>query len=155
MKVVRVAVDAALDLAHSIFIAHGASEQTAAVVAEHLVGNDCAGVSSHGIHRVVQYTDDIRSGLLHPAAVPVVKTMAPTRLHVEGGGGFGQVGAMVAVEAAAQAVATGGTVFVTVRARTPSGSSSRSWGPTGSACRRTGVPCTWPRRPPEGCGPGT
>ena len=98
---VRVRADAALALARDIFIAHGACEQNAAAVAEHLVGNDCLGISSHGLHRVVQYTDDIRSGLLCPAAMPTVRTIAPTRLQVEGGGTFGVVGAMAGVDAAA------------------------------------------------------
>lgn len=113
--VVRLGVDAALDLARSIFIAHGASEQNAALVAEHLVTCDLVGISSHGLHRIVQYTDDIRSGLLRPAAVPEVRTLAPTRLQVEGRGTFGAVGAMAAVDAAAEAAAAHGTAFVTVR----------------------------------------
>ena len=115
MKVVRLAVDSALDLARSIFVAHGATEHNAAVVADHLVGNDCVGVSSHGLHRVVQYTDDIRSGLLSPAAVPTVRTITPTRLQVEGAAAFGAVGAMAAVDAAADAAAAHGMAFVTVR----------------------------------------
>ena len=113
--IVRVRADAALALARDIFIAHGACEQNAAAVAEHLVGNDCLGISSHGLHRVVQYTDDIRSGLLRPAAVPTVRTIAPTRLQVEGGGTFGVVGAMAGVNAAADLVAAVGIAFVTVR----------------------------------------
>ena len=113
--IVRVRADAALTLARDIFVAHGASEQNAAAVAEHLVGNDCLGIPSHGLHRVVQYTDDIRSGLLHPAAVPTVKTIAPARLQVEGRGAFGVVGAMAGVDAAAGMVAESGIAFVTVR----------------------------------------
>ncbi len=115
MNVVRVAVDAALDFARSIFIAHGASADNAAAVAEHLVCSDCLGIPSHGLHRIVWYTDDIRSGLLHPAAVPAVRTIGPTRLQVEGRGTFGAVGAMAAVDVAAEAVAAHGTAFVTVR----------------------------------------
>ncbi len=113
--IVRFRADAALALARDIFIAHGACWQNAAAVAEHLVGNDCLGVPSHGLHRVVQYTDDIRSGLLRPAAVPTVRAIAPTRTQVEGGGTFGVVGAMAAVDAAADLVAALGIAFVTVR----------------------------------------
>ena len=115
MSTVLVAVDAALDLARSIFIAHGASERNAAVVAEHLVRNDRVGVSSHGLHRIVQYTDDIRSGLLRPDAVPAVRVITPTRLQVEGRGTFGTVGAMAAVDAAVDVAAAHGMAFVTVR----------------------------------------
>lgn len=115
MVIVRVAVDAALDFARDIFLAHGASEHNAAVVAEHLVDCDLLGIASHGLHRIVQYTDDIRSGLLRPAAVPTVRTIAPTRLQVEGCGTFGPVGIMAAVDAAAEAASAHGTAFVTVR----------------------------------------
>ena len=115
MSTVRIAADAAIELARCIFLAHGASDRNARLVAEHLVTSDLMGVSSHGLNRVVQYTSEIAGGLLHPAAVPAVTTLAPTRRQIDGGSGFGQVACTLAVEVAAEAVATYGTAFVTVR----------------------------------------
>ena len=115
MSAVRVAADAATELARRIFVAHGASDRNARIVAEHLVTSDLMGVSSHGLNRVVQYTDEIASGLLRPDAVPALTAMMPTRLQIDGDSGFGQVACMAAVEAAAEAAVTCGTAFVTVR----------------------------------------
>ena len=115
MSTVRLAAEAAIELALRIFVAHGASDHNARIVAEHLVTSDLMGVSSHGLNRVVQYTGEIASGLLQPDAAPVVSTLAPTRLQIDGRSGFGQVACTAAVEAAAGVVATYGTAFVTVR----------------------------------------
>ena len=115
MNTVRIAADAATELARQIFVAHGASNRNARIVAEHLVTSDLMGVPSHGLNRVVQYTSEIAGGLLRPAATPAVTTLAPTRLQIDGGSGFGQVACMAAVDVAAKAVAEYGTAFVTVR----------------------------------------
>ena len=115
MSTVRIAAESATELAWQVFVARGAPDRHARIVAEHLVTSDLMGVSSHGLNRVVQYTSEIADGLLRPAADPAVTTLAPTRLLIDGGCGFGQVACTAAVEVAAEAVATYGTAFVTVR----------------------------------------
>ena len=115
MSTVRLAAGAATELARSIFVAHGASDRNARIVAEHLVTCDLMGVSSHGLNRVVQYTGEIADGLLHPTAVPTVRRLGPTRLLIDGGSGFGQVACSVAVDVAVETVAAHGTAFVAVR----------------------------------------
>lgn len=115
MSVVRIEAGAARELAREIFVAHGASAHNAAIVADHLVQSDLMGVPSHGLNRVVQYTDEIAGGLLRPDATPVVDAITPTRFQVTDGSGFGQVACTAAVEVAAEAAAAHGTAFVTVR----------------------------------------
>ena len=115
VSVVRIEAVAARELAREIFIACGAPARHAVIVADHLVQSDLMGVPSHGLNRVVQYTGEIDSGLLRPGADPAVSTLAPTRLQVDGGSGFGQVACTAAVEVAAEVVAEYGTAFVGVR----------------------------------------
>ena len=100
MNTIRIAAEAATELARQIFVAHGASNRNARIVAEHLVTSDLMGVPSHGLNRVVQYTSEIAGGLLRPAATPAVTTLAPARLQIDGGSGFGQVACMAAVDVA-------------------------------------------------------
>ena len=115
LSAVRIAADAATELARRIFVVYGAPDRDARIVSEHLVTCDLMGVHSHGLNRVVQYTGEIASGLLQPAAVPAVRRLGPTCLLIDGGSGFGQVACTAAVEVAAEAVAAHGTAFVAVR----------------------------------------
>jgi uncharacterized oxidoreductase len=102
-------------LAASLFVAHGASGENAAAVADHLVESDLGAVHSHGLIRVPQYIREIKEGELDPAATPLVESEAGARVSLDGRRAFGQVAATAAVDAAGEAVRAAGVAVVTVR----------------------------------------
>ena len=89
-------------LSREIFVACGAPENIAEVVAESLVTTNLFGHDSHGVLRVKQYVGMIRDGMIQPAAQPSVKKRFGATAMIIGGYGFGQVGARFAADLAAQ-----------------------------------------------------
>ena len=87
------------DVAAAMLRHAGASPEHAAIVIDHLVTAERMGLASHGLMRVPQYLDEIRSGVIDPAAEPAFERTAPGRLSVDGRRGFGQVVGMRMVEA--------------------------------------------------------
>lgn len=77
----------------------GAPPEQAALVIDHLLTAERMGLRSHGIMRVPQYLEEIRGGLIDPAAEPEIVRSAPALLRVEGRRGFGQVVGARMVEA--------------------------------------------------------
>lgn len=82
-----------------ILIAHGASVGNAATQARILVEGDLRGQHSHGIQRLPVLVGRIRSGVLDPAAAPVVTRSAASVVVVDGAHGFGPVAGFAAVDA--------------------------------------------------------
>jgi uncharacterized oxidoreductase len=78
-------------LARDIFAARGVPDDDAAWIARLLVRANLRGHDSHGVIRVPQYVDALKSGTLNarPAMRLVVDT--PTVAILDGDGGFGQV----------------------------------------------------------------
>lgn len=83
-----------------IFEAMGAAPRHAALVAELLVKSELSGYGSHGVGRVRQYVNSIKSGILDPVAVPEVVLDRPAAARVDGKRAFGQVVAQAAMETA-------------------------------------------------------
>lgn len=79
------------ELTSEIFRAAGTPEDVAAVVAESLVEADLTGHDSHGVIRIVEYLNQIRTGHLDPKAKPEVVRETLTTLLVDGHWAFGQV----------------------------------------------------------------
>lgn len=113
----RVTVDevTAVDLVTSILTSAGATPSGAETVARHLVESDRVGIESHGLSRVAQYVTEIANGALEPAAEPTIERVSPTRVLVDGGGGFGQVACARAVTLVAHDVDRFGTGVASVR----------------------------------------
>ena len=88
------------EISRRIFLAWGASEETADCVARSLVGSDLAGVSSHGVIRVADYVSHVKSGWVRPEGRPEVARETATTAIVEGHYGFGQPAAHLALDAA-------------------------------------------------------
>jgi uncharacterized oxidoreductase len=90
-------------LAHAtgaLFAELGVPAAEAAIVADHLVDAELAGVNSHGILRVAQYVEAIERGEIVPSArLSVVKETLAT-VALDGNHGFGQVMARGAMEMA-------------------------------------------------------
>jgi uncharacterized oxidoreductase len=86
-------------IGRALFECAGAPRRHAEIVMDHLVTSSAMHLHSHGIIRVPQYLEEIRSGIIDPAAEPKIEKTAASRLSVEGRRGFGQVVGMEMVEA--------------------------------------------------------
>ncbi len=84
----------------AIFNAMGATPEHSALVAGLLVKSELSGYGSHGVGRVRQYVNGIKSGILDPVAVPEVVMDRPSVARVDGKRAFGQVVARKAMETA-------------------------------------------------------
>ncbi len=87
------------DLVEKIFVAAGADDGNAKVVADHLVLASLSGVDTHGVLKVPGYIENIRKGEIVPAAKPEVLSEGPTRVLVKGNWTFGHVAAAFAMRA--------------------------------------------------------
>jgi uncharacterized oxidoreductase len=82
-----------IEFIERIFVAAGAPEDIANLVAASLVGSDLVGHDSHGSVRVRQYLDAIRRGDLDPTARPTIVHEQGAAVTVDAQRGFGQVAA--------------------------------------------------------------
>jgi len=86
------------ELASEVLVAAGASNENAAVVAEHLVSANLAGVDTHGVRHLPGYVRDLASGFIDGTAQPATLRFTSSGLLVSGGWTFGQVAARFATE---------------------------------------------------------
>ena len=63
--------------------AYGSAPENAAVVADHLVTSDLAGVRSHGFIRLPQYVAEILAGETDPVARPVRRSGGTGRTELQ------------------------------------------------------------------------
>ena len=103
------------DLAAAILISAGASEDEATAVARYLVMSDLVGHASHGVLRIKQYVEQIQKGEIVCRKEPVVVNEGPGFAVLEGGLGFGQVGAERATRLACAKAKTQGIALVALR----------------------------------------
>jgi uncharacterized oxidoreductase len=89
-------------IGRKIFTAGGASPDEAALVTDVLVDANLMGLDSHGIIRVVWYMDDLLNNKIQPGAPLTVSRESTTTAVLDGGGNFGAVAAMQAVNLAAE-----------------------------------------------------
>lgn len=92
--------DCLLEFTRSVFLACGAPEEEAAIVASHLVTANLMGYDTHGIMRIPQYVEDIRKGAILPGAPILLEKETETTAVLDCGWNFGQVGGLRAVNAA-------------------------------------------------------
>ena len=86
---VLVSHDELRPLARAILLHMGCTDDVAALVADHLVDADLAGVSSHGVLRLVQYTEQAHLGHFTPSAVASVQGETGGCTIIDGHDGFG------------------------------------------------------------------
>jgi uncharacterized oxidoreductase len=97
-----------------IFRSSGAPPEESELVADHLVEANLRAVDSHGVIRIPQYIDDVRSGTIRPGASFEIETETPVSAVVRCGWTFGVVGALRAARLAAKkAKGSGMAVVVT------------------------------------------
>jgi LDH2 family malate/lactate/ureidoglycolate dehydrogenase len=101
-----------------LLVSQGVDADEAVVVAELLVDADLRGIDSHGANLAALYADRLRAGLIHsPAAITVVRDDGSTVL-LDGGLGFGQVGARRAIDLAIERAGAHGVAVVALRETT-------------------------------------
>ena len=99
----------------AVLTAAGAPEGHAAAVADHLIDANLAGHDSHGVHRLMQYTDAIDQGGIDPQASPRTVRDSTTTAVLDATGVFGQVAGLAATELAVAKASAHGTAVVGVR----------------------------------------
>jgi uncharacterized oxidoreductase len=105
---IEVTPDALRDYVAAIFVAGGAPEADARVVAAHLVEANQKGHDSHGVVRVPRYAQLLTEGIVHPGTPIVTVQETESTALVDGGWNFGAVVAHHAMALAiAKARATG------------------------------------------------
>jgi uncharacterized oxidoreductase len=112
MPIVR--ADALRRAVAGAFAAVGVPEPEAALVAEHLVEAELAGVVSHGVLRVPPYIEAVREGRVVPGAPLTVLRQTPATAALDGNHGFGQVMARRAMETAMEIAEHSGVAAVTL-----------------------------------------
>jgi uncharacterized oxidoreductase len=111
----RVTGDLLEKIAFHLFCAAGAPEEHSRIVAKHLADNNLTGHDSHGFIRVIQYLQQIKDGLLSPAAKPEVVRESAATAQIDGHRGFGQVVAKFAAELAIKKAKEQGVSSVAMR----------------------------------------
>lgn len=107
--------DQLTDAASRMVRALGSPAEEAAVVAEALVRANLAGHDSHGVIRLEQYAQMVRTGDLMPGGATTVVREAPCTALLDGGWNFGQVVAHRAMDLAIRKAREFGTGTVSVR----------------------------------------
>jgi LDH2 family malate/lactate/ureidoglycolate dehydrogenase len=85
----NVSAEKLIEVASSLLIAAGASEQEAAVIARYNIGANLVGHDSHGIILIPTYIDRIKAGHIVPQAPWVITQETPTTTVIDGNWGFG------------------------------------------------------------------
>ena len=111
---VSIHAEALEELTRDIFAAAGAPPEIAAVVAESLVTTNLFGHDSHGVLRVKQYINMIRSGMIKPTERPRIRKRFGATAMVSNGYGFGQIGARYAAELAIELGSANGIAAVSL-----------------------------------------
>ncbi|TAK21497.1 MAG: Ldh family oxidoreductase [Chloroflexota bacterium] len=98
----------------AVFVAAGATRDTAAEMGEALVGANLAGHDSHGVIRIPAYVKAIQDGSLDPAARPAVIQETPTSALVDGRWSFGHVAARFGTNVAIKKAKASRTAVVSI-----------------------------------------
>src|SRR5687767_11638580 len=103
------------EAATRIFLAAGAGEENAKVVADHLVDANLCGHDSHGVIRIPSYVQSIKRDQLAPSAQPAILRETAAMTLIDANRTFGQVSALFATDAVIakareQGVAIAGTI---------------------------------------------
>ena len=110
-----ISVEALTDAGVSTLVAAGAAPQVAAALAQTHVSCERDGALSHGIFRVPQYLQTLRTGYLDGRAEPQVEQVTSSFLRVDARDGVAQFALQQATPAALHAVAEQGVAVVAIR----------------------------------------
>ncbi len=102
--------------ATDVLRALGASDETARVVAISLIMSNLVGHDSHGIVRLIQYSDWVKSGQIRPDGQPSVVSGRGAVANVDGAWGFGQPAAQLATKLSIELADAHGVSAVSISA---------------------------------------
>ena len=85
----NVSAEKLIEIARSLLVAAGASEEEAAVIARYNIGANLVGHDSHGIILIPQYIERIKVGHIMPQAPWVITQETATTTVIDGNWGFG------------------------------------------------------------------
>jgi LDH2 family malate/lactate/ureidoglycolate dehydrogenase len=111
----RYSADQLTGLATATLAALGAPAPIAAQVARSLILSNLVGHDSHGVIRLVQYSEFIADGQIRPSAAAVATDSRGAAAVVDGGWGFGQPAAQLATGRAIEVARASGVAAVTIR----------------------------------------
>ncbi len=94
----------------------GAPRPTAHLVATSLALSNLVGHDSHGIVRLIQYSDWVKTGQIRPDGEPTVASARGAVATVDGGWGFGQPAAQLATQLATELASAHGIAAVAISA---------------------------------------
>ncbi len=107
--------DAILEMARRVLEGLGLRPDDARIVASELRDANLVGHDSHGVMRLMQYADSIRTGHMRPENRSVVLTETPSWALIDGQFHFGQVTMTHALKVGTEKAAQTGTATVLVR----------------------------------------
>lgn len=102
-------------LACTVLTAHGMPEADARETADILVMADLFGLSTHGVHRLLSYTERMRLGGIAVRPQIKVEAVAPALLRVDADNAVGPLAGVRALRAAMDAARTTGVALALVR----------------------------------------
>ena len=119
--------EALTELAEKVLINSGLDKLEAQHTAEILVLADLLGLSTHGVSRLISYTDRMRIGGINVKANIQIETLAPALIRVDGDNGLGPLVGARALHAAMHAAQQTGVALAFVRG-------SNHFGPVAPYC---------------------
>jgi len=88
MTDIHLSLDDVHDLATSCLKTNGCDDENAGAIADTITAAERDGAASHGLFRLPGYVAALKSGKVNGAARPVMKTLSPGVLQMNGDGGF-------------------------------------------------------------------
>jgi LDH2 family malate/lactate/ureidoglycolate dehydrogenase len=88
---ISIKVDTLQEFTASVFNRLGVPAEDAKIAADILIVADQRGIASHGLQRLIRYTNGLKTGVMKPIADIKVLKETPNTLLISGGDGLGQV----------------------------------------------------------------
>ena len=104
----------AKELCEKIFVAQGVAPADASIVADNLIGADLRGISSHGISRMMVYSNRLSLGMTNLKAKMNILNETPSALHIDADNGFGAPAGIKAMEKCIEKAKKSGSAICTV-----------------------------------------
>ncbi|WP_010259523.1 Ldh family oxidoreductase [Treponema primitia] len=103
------------DFCSRLFPSYGFSAEEGKTITEILLRADLFGIESHGIHRLVRYDEEIKTGMVTVRAKPEIIHETPVSAVMDGHKAMGQLTAVRAMDLAIEKASHSGIGMVTVR----------------------------------------
>ncbi|RGE22037.1 Ldh family oxidoreductase [Leucobacter sp. wl10] len=115
MSTERIPFERLVEAIETVLVEAGASPEVAGILALNHAGCERDGALSHGVFRVSQYAETLRSGYLDSVAEPRVERVSSSYLRVDAAGGIAQLALSRARDEISRAVEEQGVAVVAIR----------------------------------------